>query len=61
MNKISQFCENGDMDGLTDFLGNENMAVGFMLAHEEMRQRRNDPAYAKLNEIHDKMQLDEEE
>ena len=61
MNKISQLCENGDLESLIDFVGNKSMAIGFMVAHEEMRQRSNDPAYAKLNEIHDEMQLDEEE
>ena len=56
MAEISNYCEDGDLKGLTEFLGNKNMAIGFMLAHEEMRGRRDEPAYKELNKIHDKMQ-----
>ena len=56
MKEISKYCEALDLDGLTDFLGNEEVATGFMKAHVEMRKKKNDPAYKELNKIHDKLQ-----
>jgi len=68
MKQISLYCEEDDFDGLVKFLHNHgdnnmntavNMAAGFMLAHKEMRDNREDEAYKTLNNIHDKFQEEE--
>ena len=70
MKEISLLCENDDLDGLVEFLYDDgsnsmktamNMAVGFMAAHKKMRSRHEDEAYKVLNNIHDKLQKEEEE
>tara|TARA_R100000808_G_scaffold12495_1_gene31103 strand:+ start:696 stop:908 length:213 start_codon:yes stop_codon:yes gene_type:complete len=70
MKEISLLCENDDMDGLVELLYDNgsnsmktamNLANGFMIAHKEMRDRHEDEAYKVLNNIHDKLQNDEEE
>ena len=69
MKQISLYCEEDDLEGLTEFLYDGgtnnmntaiNMAAGFMLAHKEMRDKYGDEAYGTLNEIHDKFQEEEE-
>ncbi len=55
MSWISYLCENNLKDELIEFLGNE-LATGFLEAHQQMRDNKNNPAYNKLNKIHDKMQ-----
>ena len=69
MKKISKYCEDDDLEGLMEFLyddGNNskttalNMAAGFMVAHREMRAKHEDEAYKVLNNIHDKLQEEEE-
>ena len=69
MKQISLYCEEDDLEGLTEFLYDGgtnnmntaiNMAAGFMLAHEEMREKQDAPAYKVLNKIHDKFQEEEE-
>jgi len=70
MKQISLYCEEDDMEGLTEFLYDNgtnsmntaiNMAAGFMIAHKEMRDKHEDEAYKVLNNIHDKLQQEEEE
>ena len=57
MKKISMMCEQENLEKLTEYLdGNMNMAIGFMLAHKEMRMKSKDNAYKVLNNIHDKLQ-----
>jgi len=67
--QISLYCEEDDMEGLTEFLYDGgtnsmntaiNMAAGFMIAHNEMRNKRDDDAYKVLNNIHDELQEEEE-
>ena len=69
MKHISMYCEDDDMEGLVEFLHNHgdnsmrssiNMAAGFMIAHNEMRNKKDDEAYKVLNNIHDKLQEEEE-
>ena len=69
MKQISLYCEDDDMEGLVNFLHNHgdnsmrssiNMAAGFMIAHKEMRDNRENEAYGVLNNIHDKFQEEEE-
>lgn len=52
---ISYLCENNLKDELIEFLG-DDLAIGFLEAHEQMRDNKNNPAYDKLNKIHDEMQ-----
>ena len=68
MKQISLYCEEDDLKGLTEFLYDGgtnnmntaiNMAKGFMIAHEQMRDNREDEAYRVLNNIHDKFQEEE--
>tara|TARA_R100000687_G_scaffold56957_1_gene45514 strand:- start:110 stop:337 length:228 start_codon:yes stop_codon:yes gene_type:complete len=69
MKIISKLCEEKDRNGLIQLLNKtdlknkvwgltnktiEEVADGFIDAHKKMRDRRNDPAYIKLNEIHDR-------
>ena len=65
MKIISKLCEEEDRNGLIKMLNMadltkltgktiEEVADGFIDAHKKMRDRRNDPAYIKLNEIHDR-------
>tara|TARA_R100000808_G_C2011753_1_gene63994 strand:- start:231 stop:443 length:213 start_codon:yes stop_codon:yes gene_type:complete len=70
MKEISLYCEEDDLEGLTEFLhangeNNKstamNMAAGFIIAHREMRSKHEDEAYKVLNNIHDKLQKEEEE
>ena len=66
---ISHLCETENIKGLIEELNthqltvltgktSEQIAKGFIEAHKKMRNNRNDIAYKKLNEIHDKMQKD---
>jgi len=70
LKEISLLCENDDMDGLVELLYDNgsnsiktamNLAIGFMTAHKEMRYKHEDEAYKVLNNIHDKLQKEEEE
>lgn len=70
LKEISLLCENDDIDGLVELLYDNgsnsirtamNLANGFMIAHKEMRDRHEDEAYKVLNNIHDKLQKEEEE
>tara|TARA_R100001086_G_scaffold162912_1_gene87813 strand:- start:124 stop:327 length:204 start_codon:yes stop_codon:yes gene_type:complete len=55
MSWISYLCENGKKKELIEEVGQE-LAEGFLEAHNQMRKNKNNPAYEKLNEIHDEMQ-----
>ena len=70
LKEISLLCENDDIDGLVELLYDNgsnsirtamNLANGFMIANKEMRDRHEDEAYKVLNNIHDKLQKEEEE
>ena len=67
MSWISHLCETENVNGLIEELNGQGLtaltgktpkelADGFIEAHKKMRNNRNDIAYKKLNEIHDKMQ-----
>ena len=55
MSWISYLCETGNKKELIEEVGKE-LANGFLKAHNEMRENKDNPAYNKLNEIHDEMQ-----
>tara|TARA_R100000664_G_scaffold13144_1_gene21091 strand:- start:504 stop:707 length:204 start_codon:yes stop_codon:yes gene_type:complete len=55
MSWISYLCETGNKKELINEVG-KKLAEGFLKAHNQMRENRNNPAYNKLNEIHDEMQ-----
>ena len=55
MSWISYLCETGNKKELIEEVGIE-LAEGFLKAHNQMRENKNNPAYDKLNEIHDEMQ-----
>lgn len=73
MSKISVLCEKGDRKGLIDLISNysdiifglipgkteEEIADGFIQAHQNMRLRRNQEEYEQLNKMHDLMQKGE--
>ena len=55
MSWISYLCESGNKKQLVEEIG-EELANQFLHAHNQMRENRNNPAYDKLNKIHDEMQ-----
>jgi len=55
MSYISYLCESNNKKELVEEVG-EKLANHFLRAHNQMRENRGNPAYDKLNEIHDKMQ-----
>ncbi len=55
MSWISYLCESGNKKQLVEEIG-EELANQFLHAHNQMRKNRDNPAYDKLNKIHDKMQ-----
>ena len=72
MQEISILCEKGDRKGLIDLLNmsdiitqlmpgktEEEIADGFIQAHQNMRLRRNQEEYEQLNKMHDLMQKGE--
>ncbi len=64
MKEISEYCEDEDLKGLTEYLerntkfGDESLgiAANFIVAHQRMRDKSEEEAYRVLNEIHDKYQ-----
>ena len=56
MSWISYLCENNMRDELIEEVQSIEVAENFLEAHKIMRENRGNPAYNKLNEIHDKMQ-----
>jgi len=71
MVKISILCERGDRKELIKLLNKsditelmpgktvEEIADGFIQAHQSMRLQKDNPAFDKLNEITDKIQKGE--
>jgi hypothetical protein len=66
---ISHLCETGNIKELIKELNTpeltlltgktpEQIAKGFIKAHKKIRKNKNNDAYKKLNEIHNKMQKD---
>ena len=55
MSWISYLCEYGNTKELIEEIG-EELANQFLHAHNQMRDNRDNPAYDKLNDIHDEMQ-----
>ena len=55
MSWISYLCESGNTKELIEEVGKE-LAGQFLHAHNQMRENKDNPAYDKLNEIHDEMQ-----
>ena len=53
---ISWLCEHDKKEELIDEVGIE-MAEEFLKAHKKMRENKDNPAYKKLNEIHNQMQM----
>lgn len=53
---IAHLAEKGDLEELTEELGDEQMARGFIEAARTIRDNKDKPEYKKLNEIHDEMQ-----
>ena len=64
MKKISMYCEDEDLYGLTNYLKDNTefkdntlaIAANFIIAHKRMRDKSKDKAYKVLNEIDDKLQ-----
>jgi len=55
MSWISYLCESGNTKELIEEVGKE-LANEFLYAHNKMRKNKDNPAYKKLNDIHDEMQ-----
>jgi len=55
MSWISYLCESDNREALIEEVGVE-LADGFLHAHNQMRKNKDNPAYDKLNKIHDEMQ-----
>ena len=66
MSYIAYLCEENDREGLIDELNMsgltkltgktvEEVADGFIKAYNNIRLQKNNPAFAKLNEIQDEM------
>ena len=64
MKEISLYCEDEDLQGLTEYLESYDkfkdnamgIAANFIIAHKKMRDRSEEEAYKVLNQIHDKLQ-----
>ena len=55
MSYIAKLCEDDNLKELTEEVGSVEVAQAFIDAHTEMRLQKNNPAFKKLNEIHDDM------
>jgi maltose-binding protein MalE len=55
MSYIAKLCEDNNLKELTEEVGSVEVAQAFIDAHTEMRLQKNNPAFKKLNEIHDDM------
>ena len=68
MKEISMYCEDEDLQGLTDYLERNfdfkddtiGVAADFIIAHQRMRDKSEEESYRVLNEIHDKYQKERE-
>jgi len=56
MSWISYLCETGNRKALVEEVGSVETANEFLEAHSIMRNNKDNPAYQKLNDIHDEMQ-----
>ena len=56
MSWISYLCETGNRKALVEEVGSVETANEFLEAHSIMRSNKDNPAYDKLNKIHDEMQ-----
>jgi len=56
MSWISYLCETGNRKALIEEVGSIEVANEFLEAHSIMRKNKDNPAYQKLNDIHDEMQ-----
>ena len=56
MSWISHLCETNNRKELIAELGNTEIADGFLEAHKQMRNKKFNKAFSKLNEIHNEMQ-----
>ena len=64
MKEISLYCEDEDLQGLTEYLERNTefkedalgIAANFIVAHKRMRDKSEEEAYKVLNQIHDKLQ-----
>ena len=53
MSYIHHLCETNNKKELIEELGSTQMAEGFLEAHKEMRNKKYNKAFGKLNEIVD--------
>ena len=53
MSYIHHLCETDNKKELIEELGSTRMAEGFLEAHKEMRNKKYNKAFGKLNEIVD--------
>jgi len=51
MSYIHHLCETNNKKALVEELGSTRMAEGFLEAHKEMRNKKYNKAFGKLNEI----------
>ena len=54
MSYIHYLCERRDKDALVEETGSETIANHFIEAHRVMREERDNPEWAELNELADK-------
>tara|TARA_R100000742_G_C4265918_1_gene83989 strand:- start:368 stop:598 length:231 start_codon:yes stop_codon:yes gene_type:complete len=52
---IAKLAADGNLKELTEEVGSEEVAQGFIDAHKEMRDNKDKAEYKELNKIHDKM------
>tara|TARA_Y100000034_G_scaffold132707_1_gene196337 strand:- start:263 stop:463 length:201 start_codon:yes stop_codon:yes gene_type:complete len=53
MSYIHYLCETDNKKELIEELGSIQIAEGFLKAHKELRNKKNDKAYSELNRIMD--------
>ena len=58
MSWIAKLAEEGNIKELTEEVGSAEVAQGFIDAVTEIRKKKNNPAYNKLNEIQTEMVKD---
>ena len=55
MSWISYLCESGNREELIEEVGSVEIADEFLRAHNQMRERKEEPAFKVLNKIHNNM------
>ena len=58
MSWIAKLAEEGNLKDLTEEVGSVEVAQGFIDAVKEIRKKKDNPAFEKLNEIQTKMVKD---